>query len=206
MNAELNLGFAAVDDIRHAIEALSVADRTRLKAAARTCLPGSEYKGLEDLLNEAVLRTLRAAQGEDGRRWRKDVEFLAHVIMTMKGLADDSRKSVYVKKTKAAAAADGRLAEEALGAQGHAHPDFVTQVVDAEERAEAADQAKADLEKIDAHFADDPEVQWLLMGHKDNLSAADVRELSGMDPVTYATARRRFRRGLNKLFPDRSQK
>lgn len=198
--------FASVDDIRQAIEALTPADSVRLRKAGRLCLAGSEYGDPDELLNEALVRTFRAALGEKGRRWSKDVAFMAFLVMTMSGLADDSRKSVNVRKGKKSEPVDGVGAAEKMAGQGHRHEDVVTLAVEAGERVEAAERARKDMERIDAFFDGDAEIQWLLMGHKDHLSAAEIRELSGMNLVTYASARRRFRRGLEKLFPGRSEK
>jgi hypothetical protein len=198
--------FASVDDIRQAIEALTPADSARLRQAGKLCLAGSEYGDPDELLNEALARTFRAAQGEKGRQWSKDVAFMAFLIMTMSGLADDSRKSAYMRKRKKSEPADGVGTAEKMAGQGHCHADVVTLAVEAGERVEAAERAKHDMERIDAFFTGDAEIQWLLMGHKDGLPAAEIRELSGMNLVTYASARRRFRRGLEKLFPGRSEK
>lgn len=197
---------ASVDDIRQAIEALTPTESARLRRAARLCLAGSEYTDPQELLNEAVMRTYRAALGEQGRRWTRDVPFMAFLVMTMSGLADDSRKSAFMRKRKKSELADGEGMAERMAGQGHCHADVVSLAVEAGERAEAEERAKQDMEKIDAYFAGDAEIQWLLMGHKDKLSAAEIRDLSGMSLVTYASARRRFRRGLEKLFPGRSEK
>lgn len=206
MSEDPILEFASVDDIRQAIEALSSADSARLRQAGKLCLAGSEYADPDELLNEALVRALRAAQGQKGRRWSKEVAFMAFLIMTMSGLADDSRKSVYERKRKKSKPIDGVGIAEKMAGQGHCHADVVTLAVEAGENDEAAERASQDMERIDAFFAGDSEIQWLLMGHKDGLPAADIRQLSGMNLVTYASARRRFRRGLEKLFPGRSEK
>lgn len=206
MSADPVSEFASIEDIRQAIEALSPADSARLRRAGRLCLAGSEYADPNDLLNETVLRAFRAAQGMQGRRWSKDVPFMAFLIMTMSGLADDSRKSLFMRSRKKSEPIDATGIEDRMAEQGHCHADVVTLAVEAGEQHDAAERAERDLERIDAFFADDSEVQWLLMGHKDGLPAAEIRQLSGMSSVTYATARRRFRRGLEKLFPGRSEK
>lgn len=208
MNSPTPEGATTIDDVRQAYEALTNDDLYRLLKLARVFLIGTEYTDPQGLLNEALMRTLRAANGEKGRRWPKDVPFMAFLVQTMRGLADDSLNSSHVRQTQdvEALATEALTADEALGLRGHAHPDFVTLAVEAEERSILSDRAKQDAARIDAYFTGDEEVGWLIMGHKDDLKAAEIRDLSGMSQTQYETARRRFRRGLEKLFPGRSQK
>lgn len=56
---------------------------------------------------------------------------------------------------------------------------------------------------IDTFFANDDEVKWIIMGHKDGHSVSEICELANMTQTQYETARRRFRRGREKLFPGR---
>ena len=84
-----------------------------------------------------------------------------------------------------------------------ASSDVVEQALEVEETAERRDRAKADADAIDAHFTGDDEITWVIMGLKDGQSATDIREMSGMSGTQYETARKRFRRGLEKLFPGR---
>lgn len=208
MNQPIPDGATTIDDVRQAYEALTNDELYRLLKLARIFLAGTEYADPQDLLNETLMRTLRAANGEKGRHWPKSVPFMAFLVQTMKGLADDSLNSSYITQTQGMEnfATEALTAEEGLGAKGHAHPDIVTLAIDAGERADDRDRAKRNAARIDALFVGDEEVGWLVMGHKDGLKAAEIREISGMSQTQYETARRRFRRGLEKLFPGRSQK
>ena len=208
MNQPMPDGATTTDDVRQAYEVLTNDELYRLLKAARIFLAGTEYADPQELLNEALLRTLRAANGEKGRHWPKSVPFMAFLIQTMQGLADDSLNSSYIRQTREmeVLATEALTAEEALGAHGHTHLDVVTLAIGAGERADEEDRAKRDAARIDTYFAGDDEVGWLVMGHKDGLKAAEIRELSGMSQTQYETARRRFRRGLEKIFPGRSQK
>ena len=199
---------ATVDDVRFAIEALTAEDLYRLQKAASICLAGTQYHHHQEILNEAIVRTMSAANGEKGRRWPKSVPFMAYLIQTMKGLANDSRESLEQKKTDhlEERADQGVTAEAALGQQEHHSLDALAQVIELEAASEILAQAKVDSDRIDAYFADDSEVSWLIMGHKDGLSAVEIRELAGMTQTQYETARKRFRRGLAKLFPGRSHR
>lgn len=201
-------GATTIDDVRQALEALTNDELYRLHKAARSFVGGTEYDSSDDLFNEAVIRTLRAANGEKGRHWPKDVEFVAFLMQTMRGLANDSYNSAYVENNVGlgSLAPEDGTAEDGLGAKGHYHADVVTLAIAAGERAEARESAATAAAKIDEFFAGDDEVTWLVMGHKDGMKAVEIREVSGMTLTQYETARRRFRRGLENLFPGRSKK
>ncbi len=198
---------ATPDDLRQAIEALTKEDATRLKKAATYCLFGTEYQNPMELLNEAFVRAMNAAYGGKGRTWKKSVPFMAFMVMTIKGIANDSHESPAQKMTvhMEAMASEGATTEDALGALGHANPCVVEQAIEIEENQERRERAKADADAIDTHFANDDGVNWIIMGHKDGQTASEIREISGMGTTQYETARRRFRRGLEKLFPGRSK-
>ena len=196
---------ATPDEVRAAIEGLSKEDTARLKKAATYCLYGTEFQNPLELINEAVVRTLNAAHGDKGRTWRRSVPFMAYMINTVKGIANDSQESLPQTRTvhMEAMATPATSAEDALGALGHCNTDVVEQALEVEETAERRDRAKADADAIDAHFTGDDEITWVIMGLKDGQSATDIREMSGMSGTQYETARKRFRRGLEKLFPGR---
>jgi hypothetical protein len=199
---------ASTDEIRHAIESLTPEESIRLRKVANYCLWGTGYSSPDDLLNEAVKRAMLAAAGQKGRKWPRDVPFVAFMIKTMQGLADDSMKSSAQRLTVSAdaMAPEGSTMDEALGAipgRGYHHGDAVSMALEAQERQERYEAAKPDADAIDAFFAGDDEVGYLIMGKKDDMKPAEVREVSGMTQLQYDTAKRRFRRGLDKLFPGR---
>ena len=102
-----------------------------------------------------------------------------------------------------AIAVESANADDALATLGHSNACVVEQAVDIEETQERIKQATADSQAIDTHFATDEEITWIIMGYKDEIKAATIREISGMTATQYETAHRRFRRGLDKLFPGR---
>lgn len=196
---------ATPEDVHQAIEALSKEDRYRLRKAAWICLPGTEYQQPAELIHEAIIRTMSASNGGNGRRWPKNVPFMAYMIQTIKGLADDSKESLPQKQTDhmEAMAIEGETSEDALGSSGHFNPDTPTQAIELEDVHRRQARAEADADLIDGRFVDDDEVMFIIMGHKDGMSAAAIREVSGMSQTQYETARKRLRRGLEKLFPGR---
>jgi predicted RND superfamily exporter protein len=64
-------------------------------------------------------------------------------------------------------------------------------------------RAKADLYKIEEHFSQDQEVTWIILGLKDELPPDEIRAMSNMTQKEYDTAKRRFRRGIEKIFPEK---
>lgn len=207
MNQPTPEGATTIEEVRQAFESLTNDELYRLLKLARIFLVGTEYVDPQELLNETIVRTLRAANGEKGRHWPKSVPFMAFLVQTMQGLANDSLNSSYIKQTREmeSLATEALTAEEALGAFGHTHPDVVALAIEVGEQVDKQDRARTDAARIDAYFSGDDEVGWLVMGHKDGLKAMEIRELSDMSQTQYETARRRFRRGLDKLFPGRSQ-
>lgn len=194
---------ASPDDVAEAVSNLTDVDMLRLQRAAAFCLPGSAFDAAEELAGEAISQTYRAALGEGGRRWPKDVAFIAFLLKTIQGLASDSRDSARQRQTvRAGDLIDGDIdRRDPFDALGISHPSIETELVEAEtiESQHAIDQIL--IAKVSEYFKDDDQVQMIMMGIQDDLSAAEIREIAGMNPTQYETAWRRFRRGLNKLFP-----
>jgi len=198
---------ATSDDIRQAIESLSEEDAYRINKAAMLCLSGTNYETVEEIINEAIVRTMNAANGLKGRRWPKRVPFAAYMIETLKGLASDSRESPKQTRTASmdamAASMEDASMDDVLGQLEQYQPDVPTQAIEIEENQERQDRAKSDAEMIDAFFAADDEVKWIIMGIKDGIPVSEICELANMTQTQYETARRRLRRGREKLFPGR---
>lgn len=198
----MTCAYGTVDDIRQAIERLTDAELVKIHHAAGIYLSGTHFTCTDDLLNEVVVRALKAAVGERGRRWPLNVEFVAFVIMTMKGLADDSRHAFTQTHFESAdtVALEGGSSDDVFARAGMTHPDAPTLIVTAEDEQRAADE----LRRIDKYFEGDSEVVWIIEGRRDGLSANEIRKLSEMDEKQYEAARKRLRRGLQKISPGRS--
>lgn len=197
---------ASPDEIRIAIESMSPEDFARIRKAAKYCQFGTEYQDPQELVNEAILRTMHGAfEVNDGRHWPKNIPFVAFMIKTIESIASGSRDSSNQTNTVhlETFATEASSVDDALGHFGFSNLSVCEQAIDIEETEDRIARATADSNLIDSHFASDPEVQWIIMGLKDELKAADIREVSGMTLKQYETAHRRFRRGLDKLYPAR---
>lgn len=197
--------YATAEEIGEAVDGLTTAELGRIYRAAQYVLFGSEYTDPLELLGEAVLRTLEGVGVKEGRHWPKRVSFVAYIIMTIQSIADGSSASIIQTRTahlETMAGRDGD-ADLALAQEGFSSPDVVEQALEVEETTERQARANADSALIEAHFADDEEIQFLIMGYKDEMKPDEIRAVSGMDQTAYDTAQRRFRRGLNTLMPGR---
>lgn len=197
---------ATDDDIRDAIELLTEDDALRLRKAAQGFLAGTEYRDAKELINEAVLRAMDGTRGDQGRHWPKQrVPFVAFMIMTMMSIADGSRESHFMSRTDRleGLSLEGEGADHVLDYLGFLTQSVEDQALDAEEEAAAIALAKADADRIDALFAGDQEVAWLVMCIKEGKSPAKARKLAGFTTTEYETIRKRLRRGTAKLFPGR---
>lgn len=197
--------YATDEEICEAVERLTEAELGRIHRAAQYVLFGTEYTDPQELLGEAVQRTLEGVGVKGGRHWPKDVDFVAYLIMTMQSIAEGSSSSISQSRTAhlEVMAGHDHDVELALAQEGFSSPDVVEQAVELEETNERHARAAVDVALIEAHFARDEEIQFLIMGDKDGLQPNEIRAISGMDQTTYDTARRRFRRGLNTLMPGR---
>lgn len=197
--------YATAEEICEAVERLTEPEVGRIHRAAQYVLFGTEYTDPQELLNVAVERTLEGVGFKEGRHWPKDVHFVAYLIKTMQSIAEGSSSSIAQLRTsrlESMAGHDGDV-ELALAQEGFSSPDVVEQALELEEANERQARAAADAALIEAHFVDDEEIQFLIMGDKDGMMPSEIRAVSGMDQTTYDTARRRFRRGLNTLMPGR---
>lgn len=194
------------DDIRDAIESLNENDTLRMLMAGRSFLAGTEYQDAEELVNEAVLRAMEGAGGDAGRHWpKRHVPFVAFMIMTMLSIANGSRESHAMSMTDRleGLALEGEGADHVLDCLGFLTQSVETHAVGIEEDSEAFARVKADAEQIEALFANDQDVAWLVMCIKEGQSPAKARALAGFTLIQYETIRKRMRRGVAKLFPGR---
>ena len=204
---------ANADEMRSAIEALTDDDFTRLEKAGRACIPGSDFQKADEVMNEAVKRAIDGCGKRTGRHWPIErVDFVAFLIMAMRGLANDSRDSELIAKTDHFDAADdGGSGSWTLDRLGHQTAGVEQELIDAEDAAEEDARvarrqasASADADLIDKHFAADQEVAWLVMCLREEKAPSKARIAAGLTQTQYETIRKRMRRGLEKLFPGRS--
>ncbi len=193
---------ASIEEVAQAIQSLTDVDYGRLYAAAAIKMSGSGYADAGDLVNDAVLSPYRAALGEGGRRWKRTVSFMAFLFMTIQGLASDSRRSAAHRLTdshRQSGRDDDDEDQDAFETLAVATPSVEVTALN-EERQVARRRV---MERLQEHFKDDPEVQWIMLGLEEDKGPEEIQELSSMTETQYETARRRWRRALEKLVPGR---
>lgn len=126
----------------------------------------------------------------------------------MKRIADGSRGSPLQARTDhlEAMAEAGSGVDSVLDRLGHMTPGVEDQLLETEEIDQRHALAEADAKRIDAYFEDDEEVTWLLLCLKEGQSPSKAREMAELTATQYRTVRRRLRRGLEKLFAERSNR
>ena len=204
--AESQCGAPAThDEVALAIERLSDANLLRLEKASSILLGGTEYSNPMELLNEALARALQGGLGADGRHWPSGVPFTVFVKNAMKSIADTSRHSLH--QTEEVLAGDlidpDSVEGDPIELLANGTPSIEAQALELEARQAKEKQNAADLAALDEHFSHDEQVEWIMMGIQDGIPAREIQELSGMTLTQYETAHKRYRRGLEKLFPGR---
>lgn len=191
------------DEVRAAIEALKPIETYRIRKAAQICLIGTEFQDADELVNEAVLRSI----GGGGRNWPKHVPFVAFMIRTIESLAETSRSSPAQARTDRLEGLGIEPDPEGfLAANGHTHSDVIEQAIHLEEAQTRMAMVEADAKAIDDLFAADEDVTWILMGIKDGQKMAEICAISGMSSTQYESAQRRMRRKIERHFPGRRRK
>jgi hypothetical protein len=207
------LSAATLEELAEAVRRLTGDELRRLRRRGDQLAFGTRYASGLELLGESVVRALMGASGaprerQKGRVRRREVNFAAFLMMTMKGLASDSRGSLAVRVERRMEALAGDDGEElgALRCPGLCHASVEQQLLEREESEAHLRQVDADARLIEHHFRDDHEVRAILEGEKADWPARRVREACGMSKRAYDTARTRMRRGVDQLMPGRRLK
>lgn len=189
----MNLGQAAVrsrDEIAGAIRSLTPANLARLKMVARKYAFGRPIAP-DDLLQEACMRAL------DSRAWPANVDVVKFLAEAMRSIAHGESEKVEHKVVLVPIAKTGGPADEVLSLPDEAD--------DAETRLIATEQANrcvALCAEIIGLFEDDPTAQLILEGMMEEMTAEELRELTGLDKTAYESKRKLIRRRIDKHFPE----
>lgn len=188
---------ATLAHIEAAIDCLSDAEWLRLRKMAASHLWGTRFADPDELVNETITRL-----AEGTRHWPTGMKFVPWMDSAMKSVADGLRQ-LRSRKLEALAAdvVECDDPEEALDIFASDSQTPLDSMLTEEARNAATDA----LEKIAEYFKDDQDVTWILMGIEDGLKADEIRDTAGMTQTQYETARRRMRRGIEKLFPARRE-
>ncbi len=175
------------EEIAEEIRELPPAGLIRLKKVAHRYAAGGSMTA-EDLLQESYLRAI------DGRICPLNVDVVRFLAEAMRSIADGEQEKVGNKLATVSVSGTDTIAEE------------VTTVTDAsmnaEERIIREEEDRAVQKAIIALFADDEIAQLIVEGMMvEGFEGEDLRELSGLDEMAYATKRRLIRRRIDKAYP-----
>lgn len=190
MNSSQIAAIRSRDEIAAAIRSLTPADLARLKMVARKYAFGRPI-GPDDLLQEAYMRAL------DSRACPAHVDVVKFLAESMRSIAHGEAEKVEHKVTLVVIANTGGSDDEAC-----AVPDKVD---DPEARMIAVEQAERCIAvhaAIVALFDDDPIAQVVLEGMMEEMSAEEIRELTGLDKTAYDSKRKLIRRRIDKQYPE----
>lgn len=174
------------DDIRQALEKLTDVELARLRLKGRLLAPGCGCSG-DDLLNEAVMRTLAG-----DRLCPVDVSFLTFLSNVMRSIADGERE---------------KFERETPAGSGHDEMCVVGQLADGRTAVDRAVVDRIELgrvvSRVEALFSDDKQAMAIVIGDMQGWTPDEIKLLESMSDVEFATARRRVRREIAREFGER---
>ena len=172
------------------LRGLTAADLRRLKGIARVRALGLHEVEWQDLLQEAVVRTLDGA-----RLWPMDVGLVVFLRETMRSIASE-----HWRRRRVDPIIQGPpLRDPPDKVEATVLDSVVDPTTDPERDAAAAET----LAQIERAFEGDLEALHVLWGMALGKSPSEIQDEGQMDARRYATTQRRIRRTLAKVFPDR---
>ncbi|MBS0411140.1 MAG: hypothetical protein JSR86_14570 [Proteobacteria bacterium] len=162
---------------------MSTAAKVRLQRAAQHFAAVCKWEW-RDLYQEAVRRCL------DTRQFPRDVDPVVFIVNVMRSIASAERTR-----------RDKRPEIEFVDDLGAIEVVYATEAAsNAEDLQLEAEESAARIKALEDLFADDEELQMVMMGMSDEMTASELRALGGWSEQQYATIKRRMRRRLNARF------
>lgn len=174
------------DEIATAIRTLTVADWVRLKLVARKYASGRPIEP-DDLLQEAMARAI------DSRACPAHVDVVKFLAEAMRSIAHGEGEKAEHKLVLVPVPKTGDYVREAL-AVPYPAPSAEASLISEEN---AAGIRKALL----ALFDDDPQARDIMEGTMEDMTADELRELTGLSQTAYDSKRRLIRRRIDKAYP-----
>jgi RNA polymerase sigma-70 factor (ECF subfamily) len=176
--------FATPDEARIALKGLKAADMLRLRRFAQlraSALPDTDW---EDLLHDAIDRAI-----DGSRRWPRDISFMVFMRECIRSIASNYWR-------RRATSATVNETDMSAGERKLTLDDLPNENPDPEREVAARDQ----LAIIFNYFEGDLEATSILEGLARGDEPADVQKSAGLTEVKYASAQRRIRRKLSRVF------
>lgn len=179
---------ASTAEVQAAFVTLSNADLIRLKQIAQLRSAGLSTITWEDLVNEAVVRSLAGA-----RRWPRLIPFIAFLAQTIRSIANEEWRRLDHEQTSVEADLKSNIDDD----QPIAHLAFDSITPEREVSARKA------LNDIDTLFKDDLEAKSILHGFAQGATPEQIQAATSLTSTQYASAQRRIRRQLARHFAEK---
>ena len=184
---------ASKQEVVNRLRGLTNVELRRLERIARIRTIGLHEIEWQDLLHEAIVRML------DGtRQWPKDVDLVVFLRQTMRSIASDHWRRRKVNPV----VSESQLHDPSEEVEGTLLEFAVDPTADPERDAAAAET----ITQIRQAFEGDLEALHVLSGMAIGKSPREIQDEGHMDARRYASAQKRIRRRLAKVFPDRRAK
>lgn len=175
------------------LRGLTDADLRKLGGIARVRARGLHELEWQDLLHEAVVRTL------DGtRQWPTDVDLLVFLRETMRSISSEHWRRRRIDPI----VPDSRLRDPPEGADATVLESVEDLAADPARDAAASET----ITRIEEAFKGDLDALHVLWGMSHGKPPSEIQNEGNMNARRYASTQRRIRRTLARVFPDRGEK
>lgn len=181
---------ASRQDVADGLRGLTDAEVRRLEGIARVRALGLHEVEWQDLLQEAVVRTLDGA-----RQWPMDIGLVVFLRETMRSIASEHWR----RRKNDPIVPASPLRDPAEDVTATVLDSVADPTADPERDAAAAET----LARIEVAFEGDVDALHVLWGMALGKSPSEIQDEGQMDARRYATTQRRIRRTLARVFPDR---
>jgi len=175
------------DEIASAIRALTPADLVRLRKVAQHYAAGRRIE-VNDLLQEAFVRAI------DSRACPTHVSVVKFLAEAMRSIAHGEAEKVENRLILVSVAQTGQHQMDAL--------DYPDAAQNAEAGLVSEQDAAAIRRALLALFDDDPVARDIVEGSMEEMTAEELRELTGLDKTAYDSKRKLIRRRIDKAYPE----
>lgn len=177
------------DEIEEALRSLPPAGWIRLHKAARYFCRRRRHLDPDDLLQEAFARALDAS-----RNCPRNVDVVRFVAQAMRSIASDTMKAL--------AGQPETHAVPLIGDDDRLTFDPPDCRPTAEERLANAQEVEEIKRAILLLFVDDPTAQIIVEAFMEGTDGEELRALTDLTKIAFASKRRLIRRRIDKAFPD----
>lgn len=186
---ESRTAFFSTKEVASTLAGLSTADLLRVKQIAKLRCVGLSAVTWEDLLSEAVTRSLAGT-----RRWPRAVPFIAFLAQTIRSIASEEWRRLDHEQT---------TLETDLNVDDGDTPIMLADLAVDRINPEREVIARKTLSDIETLFRDDNEASAILRGFADGATPEQIQSSASLTPTQYASAQKRIRRRLARNFAEK---